>query len=255
MSDWYLNPRYATGATAEAFARLESVFSLNGDLVADDSLCHVLRVTVGGQRYYVKRYVGSGKNLRRRWFGLRPWLGAPRVRSEWRNLLAFRSWGIPTATLVAYGLERRAGAFVRGALITAEIPDTMDLDRIAQDDDSRLHDRHWVAAVSRQLAAIARTLHAAGFAHNDLKWRNLLVDSQAVPTVSLIDCPSGAFYRGAVLDYRMIKDLACLDKVAKHHLSRSQRLRFYLDYVQRQRPSDEDRKRIARIVGFFDGRE
>jgi hypothetical protein len=112
---------------ASAFGDLEQVFALDGEPMAQDSLSRVLRVSVGGKRYYVKRYTGNGKNLRRRWFGLRRWLGPPRVRAEWRNLLAFRAWGIPTATLVAYGLERRFGGFLRGALVTEEIPDTMDL--------------------------------------------------------------------------------------------------------------------------------
>jgi len=49
--------------------------------------------------------------------------------------------------------------------------------------------------VLTQVAAITRSLHAHGFAHNDLKWRNLLVDDQPEPTVYLIDCPSGAFWK------------------------------------------------------------
>ncbi len=250
--DWFQNPDYATGETAALFGDIDQVFSLTGELIAHDSLSRVLRVTVGDKRYYVKRYSGTGKNHRRRWFGLRRWLGSPRVRAEWENLQAFRGWGIPTATLVAFGLERRAGAFTRGALVTEEIPGTMDLAQINYINDRRLADRRWVARVSRKIADIARTLHAARFAHNDLKWRNLLVDGDA--NVYLIDCPSGGYYRGAVLDYRIIKDLACLDIRARQRLSRSQRLRFYLDYVQKPRLTDDDRKRIRKIVGFFDGR-
>ncbi|WP_034925314.1 lipopolysaccharide kinase InaA family protein, partial [Candidatus Accumulibacter vicinus] len=183
---------------------------------------------------------------------LRRWLGLPRVRAEWRNLQAFRDWGIPTATLVAYGLERRFGGFTRGAVVTDEIPATCDLAQLARANDSRLHDRRWVAHVARQIADMARTLHDHGFAHNDLKWRNLLIDGGPLPTAYLIDCPSGAFYRGAVLQYRIAKDLACLDKPARRLLSRTQRLRFYLDYAGHARVTDDDRKRISKIVSFFD---
>ena len=200
MIDWLQNPDYAQGEAATLFGDIDRVFSLTGELITQDSLSCMLRVTVGSQRYYVKRYSGSGKNHRRRWFGLRRWFGSPRVRAEWQNLLAFRSWGIPTATLVAYGLERRGGAFTRGAVVTAEIPDSMDLAQINYVNDPRLSDRRWVARVSGKVADIARTLHAARFAHNDLKWRNLLVDGEA--TVYLIDCPSGGYYRGAFLDYQ-----------------------------------------------------
>ncbi|MCK9261607.1 MAG: heptose kinase, partial [Azoarcus sp.] len=60
---------------------------------------------------------------------------------------------------------------------------------------------------------------------------------------------------GPFLRYRIIKDLACLDKVAKYHLTRTQRLRFYLDYAQKNRLDALDRKRVRHILRFFDGRE
>jgi hypothetical protein len=53
----------------------------------------------------------------------------------------------------------------------------------------------------------------------------------------------------------MVKDLACLDKVAKYHLSRTQRLRFYLQYRDRERLSAADKCKVRRIVKFFEGRE
>ena len=252
MRFWWVNRQHAASEVAELFRDIERVFALDGELITNDSLSRVLRVSAGGKRYYVKRYTGTGKNLQRRWFGLRRWLGPPRVRAEWRNLQAFRDWGIPTATLVAYGLERRFGGFIRGAVVTDEIPATCDLAQLARANDSRLGDRRWVAHVARQIAGIARTLHGHGFAHNDLKWRNLLVDGGPSPRVYLIDCPSGTFYRGAVLQYRIVKDLAWLDKPARRLLSRTQRLRFYLDYAGHERVTDDDRKRISKIVRFFD---
>ena len=91
------------------------------------------------------------------------------------------------------------------------------------------------------------------FAHNDLKWRNLLVDDQG--QLFLIDCPNGDFWRGFWLKYRITKDLACLDKVAKYHLSATQRLRFYLQYRGHQRLNASDKKRVREVVRFFEGRE
>ena len=58
-----------------------------------------------------------------------------------------------------------------------------------------------------------------------------------------------------LLHYRIIKDLACLDKVAKRVLSRTQRLRFYLQYRGRVRLSQSDKQRVRRILKFFEGRE
>lgn len=249
MTAWTLTFGYAQGPVATAFADLDAVFALDGEAIAADPLSDVIRVTVADTRYYVKRYTGAGKNPLRRWL---PW---PRVHFEWANLLRFADWGIPTARVVGYGMERRLGRFVRGALITEEIPHTADLARLAHENDPRLSNAAWVDAVSRQLAPITRTLHEHRFAHNDLKWRNILVTAGALPQIFLIDCPGGMYWPEPFLSYRIVKDLACLDKVAKYQLSRTQRLRFYHRYTGRATLNSTDKKRIRHVVRFFEGRE
>lgn len=255
MRSWWSDPLCVDERDRLLFPTLADVFALEGETVARDPLSCVLKVRAADRVFYVKRYLGNGKNLRRRWFGLRQWLVRPRVVGEWNNLLAFERWGIPTARLVAYGLERSFGGFRRGALITEEIAGAVDLARLARDAHPCLSDARWVRTVARQVAMITRTLHGHGFTHNDLKWRNLLVAEDDGPRVFLIDCPSGSFWSGPFLDYRIVKDLACLDKVAKYRLSRTQRLRFYLDYVQGDRLSGKDKRRIRKVLRFFDNRE
>ncbi|HIQ44868.1 MAG TPA: heptose kinase [Pseudomonas oleovorans] len=229
-----------------AFGSLEAVFALQGERLTKDPLSEVIRIEREGVRYYVKRYWGAGKGLRR-------YLGRPRVKAEWQNLKLFAKWGIPTAPIVAYGLERNAGAFVRGALVTRELEGTLDLAELANREDERLADPDWVMRVSRQLAKGTRTLHDHHFTHNDLKWRNLLVNEKA--ELFFIDCPTGSFWWGPLLRYRIVKDLACLDKVAKRVLSRTQRLRFYLQYRGRDRLGARDKQRLRQVLKFFEGRE
>jgi len=247
VSEWRLLPPYEQGGTARAFASLDAVFALGGEKVSRDPQSDVIRVEVDGARYYVKRYRRAGKNP------LRRWLIRPRVRAEWENLLTFAAWGIPCAPVVACGLERRWGAFVRGAVITRELVGTTDLARLANDGDSRLRERGWLSEIVPQAARIARTLHEHRFVHNDLKWRNLLVDGQ--PLLYLIDCPGGEYWWGPFLRYRVVKDLACLDKVAKYALSRTWRMRFFHAYVGRSRLTADDKATIRRILRFFVGRE
>jgi hypothetical protein len=255
MNFWWFDREAHDGVARRAFATLEQVFALNGERITSAPLSEVLRVECEGRRYYVKRYAGNGKNALRRWFGLRQWFSPPRVKAEWRNLLAFREWGIPTARLMAYGIERRFGGFRRGALITEEIAGASDLASLAEQKDARLLDKRWVSEVSRQVARIARRMHGVGFVHNDLKWRNLLVSDGDAPVVHLIDCPFGGFWRGPFLNYRIVKDLACLDKIAKYHLTRARRLRFYLDYAGRARLNADDKRRVRHVARFFEGRE
>ena len=244
MASWKLNTDYQH--LHNEFGSLEAVFALQGKRLTKDPLSEVIVLELGGVRYYVKRYWGAGKHLRR-------YLGRPRVKAEWQNLRHFARWGMPTATLVAYGLERNKGQFVRGALITRELPNTQDLSAIAHAKDPRLQDRQWLAGISQQLASATATMHAHHFVHNDLKWRNLLVDDQA--RLFFIDCPGGSFWFGPMLRYRIIKDLACLDKVAKYQLPRSVRLRFFLQYRGHSKLTAADKKMLRRILGFFAGRE
>lgn len=246
MNGWRVLPGVPEDAAAK-FADLNTVFALQGEVVARAPISEVVRVEVGPVRYYVKRYAG---------LGTKPWrrsMTTPRVQKEWRNLQRFADWGLPIPPIVGYGLERRRGRFLRGALVTAEIPRTTDLAQMARCADPCLTDRRWCDSISRQLAAATRCLHQHRFAHGDLKWRNLLVDDTG--KLYLIDCPSGGFWWPPFLEYRIVKDLACLDKIAKHHLSRTQRLRFYLDYLQRRRLDARDKRRLRRIVDFFAGRE
>lgn len=245
MAGWKLADPYRS--LAAEFGSLEAVFALQGELLTRDPLSEVIRIERDDIRYYVKRYHTAGKHF------LRLYLARPRIKNEWQNLQRFARWGIPTAEIVAWGLERHRGAFVRGAMITRELADTEDLKLLADNDDARLRDRRWVDGVSRQVAEATRRMHDRHFTHNDLKWRNLLVDSQS--RVYFIDCPNGAFWWGFMLRYRIIKDLACLDKVAKYHLSRTQRMRFYLQYRRRERLNASDKIRIRKILAFFEGRE
>jgi len=245
MSEWRVRDD-ATLAARQAFGSLEAVFALQGRRITSDLLSEVILVEVDGLRYYIKRYKGAGKGLRR-------FIGRPRIKAEWQNLRHFERWGIATAPIIAFGLERRCGSFVRGALITQELRGTEDLAQLANTGDPRLRDRTWVARVSEQLAAATRTLHERHFTHNDLKWRNLLVDEQG--RLYLIDCPTGTFWWGPLLRHRIVKDLACLDKVAKYQLSRTQRLRFYLAYSECERLAAADKVRIRQVVQYFEGRE
>lgn len=244
MAGWTLAPDYQH--LADDFGSLDAVFALQGERLTRDPLSEVVRVQRDGVNYYVKRYTGAGKGLRR-------YLGRPRIKAEWQNLKQFAKWHIPTAEVVAWGLERNGLGFGRGAMITRELPRTEDLSVLAERNDPRLADRAWVAHISDQLAQHTRVMHQHHFTHNDLKWRNLLVDDQA--TVYFIDCPTGDFWRGFMLRHRLIKDLACLDKVAKYHLSATQRLRFYLRYRGHARLTAADKRRVRQVVAFFEGRE
>lgn len=105
MSGWTLAPGYEH--LAADFGSLDAVFAIQGERLTRDPLSEVVRIERDGVNYYVKRYTGAGKHMRR-------YLGRPRIKAEWQNLKQFAKWGIPTAEVVAWGLERKGLAFGRG---------------------------------------------------------------------------------------------------------------------------------------------
>lgn len=235
--NWHLAADFET--LRPIFGSLDAIFRLDGERITGDRISDVIRVEHQGIRYYIKRYYLAGKGLRR-------FIGKPRIQGEWENLQWFEKFGIPTAAIVAYGFERKLGLFRRGAMITQEIPDTEDLASIASRGDRRLSDHAWSKSIITQLASAARTLHQNRFIHNDLKWRNILIDTNG--KLYLIDCPVGGFWRGGLLRYRIIKDIKCLDHLAKSTLTRTQRLAFYKSYAGVSKLADTDKQFIREML-------
>lgn len=245
---WHLMHPDHRSLEGQAFGSLAATFAVAGETVATSRISMVVRTTIGRQAYYIKTYTAGGKHLRR-------WIGRSRVQAEWENLLFFERLGIPTPRLVAYGKAVRGGVFQRGAIVTAAVPDAMDLERLALDHHPCFADRAWVVAVSDQLAHYTRRLHDHRFGHLDLKWRNILVSLAGPPRVYFIDCPAGCRRRGPAAGRWFIKDLACLDRDARNTLSRTQRLRFYLTYRRRPGLEPAEKRRIRRILHFYRGRK
>lgn len=240
---WWVTP-----ALAPVFGSLDRVFELDGPRVAVGSMGDVIYVEHEGEGYYVKRYVRAGGHAN-------DWIGSPRVQREWRNLARFAAWGLNVPEVVARGYARRHGRFRRGALITRAIAHSADLATLARQGDARLRERRWRATVSDQVADALATLHRHGFCHGDMKWRNLLVTEGPVPRLFLIDCPAGQHWFGPFLRYRRVKDLACLDKVARHQLSRAARLRFYSRYRNIATLGVAEKRELRKVLAFFQGRD
>lgn len=232
-----------------AFSSLESVFALHGEAVTTSSLCSVDKVVLDGIGYYIKRYRRAGE-------GWAEFVGISKAKREAQNLLRFSQWQLPAAEVVAYGEDDWFTLPRRGVVITREIKDSTDLAELAKNSLPLFKNSHWLSSVLEQVADSTYVMHQHGFAHNDWKWRNILVvESNKNPQVHLIDCPSGMFWWGPFFEYRRIKDLACLDKVGLQVLSYTQRLKFYFFYAKINKLTPEHKKNIRKILAFFKGRE
>jgi tRNA A-37 threonylcarbamoyl transferase component Bud32 len=238
---WKLD-RKANTAERVLFSNFERAFyQVDGYLISTGRSCNTIKLACGGRDYYVKRY-------RTRSFWKSFTYGKPMV--EYRNLTYFARMGIPVPRIVGYGRQRIMGLFLRGAIITEGIPQSIDLQRLFLTRADLWRSRSWLSQVLQLLAGYVRRIHEDGFTHGDLKWRNILTTTTETPRVFFIDCPSGGRKSPLRRGQFIVKDLAGLDKSMARYLSRTTRLRFFLWYRNRTRLSQEDKALIARVTNF-----
>lgn len=178
-------------------------------------------------------------------------------RREFASYKAFEEIGIACATCIVCGEQRDwLGRLKRAFIATRTIPEALTLSDFvrrhcpARDTPSA---RALRASLLRQLAAMTHRAHQAGFFHNDLYWRNILVTWQvpAAPVLWWIDCPRGRFDRWSPLRrHRRIKDLASLDKTAASTCTRPERLSFMNHYLGKQQLDPDDKRLVLAVLSY-----
>lgn len=161
------------------------------------------------------------------------------ARLEARNLLFFNSIGISAPRVMAWGQRKNAiGKMIDDYIITETVTETQTLDDYIAE---HCPDRSQALYCSRrdsiidQLSKATRSIHAEKFYHQDLKWRNVLARNKSDGAeLFWIDCPKGDFTNSTLhQSRRALKDCATLDKLARIHCTRDERLRFVAGYLER----------------------
>lgn len=176
------------------------------------------------------------------------WFRPSKARREFENYATFERLGIPAAERIACGEERNFFGLLRRAfIITREVPQAAELDKFYRTGLPRVQRRQ----LARELADMVRRLHAAGFYHSDLVWRNILVSLEQPdsPRLFLIDCPRGFFARRG-RERQRLRDLASLDKAAVKLAQRSERLYFLLSYLGKDRMDSEARALVRACLNY-----
>lgn len=246
-SCWWVNPDHPIEVQKQ-FASNACLDLQDAECVSKSPLSRLFLKNITKKNYYVKTYHQAGRKLRRL-------LGRSRLRAEWENLFLFASLGIPIPEVTAFGEKRGWMSYRGGILVTQSIDNVRDLAALAKEWHPLMEDKAWLQSVLEQVACHTQSLHQLGFIHNDLKWRNILVTLDQKPIVYFIDCPSGKIKSGWFKRRGIIKDLACLDKVAKYCLSRRTRLHFLKSYFGNQTLTVKQKKMLSNILKFFEGRE
>ena len=193
---------------------------------------------------YVKRYSADGC------------FPTDYARRESRNLQRLRHHShdiVPE--VLAIGRQRKFSKLVAGYILTQAIPDSVTLEQFANQfsivDDSGEQIRQ---QLENQTLILCKQMHRMSFFHGDLQWRNILVRTQFNDeghqriNLYVIDCPRGGFIVNPLaIRHAIAKDLASMDKKAHRYLSRTQRLRWFLNYRNHAHVMTSD-KRLLRSI-------
>jgi hypothetical protein len=250
-----IDPAYREGLRACALDRVEDVLTRTEGRVAAWSrttdTVHVAGVN-GGPGFYVKRYYYAGWRRRLRGMLRGTFFGLHRGRAEFRLLSEMRSLGLPAVRPVAYG-ARRAGHFVAACfLITEEVPGARNLTTFARDVITGREPLSFAARalLVRRLARQVAELHTAGFAHGQLFWRNVLVRMQPTgePEFFFLDIrPRRGGRRLARGGHWWVHELGHMTASARPFTSRSERMRFLVEYHGTRRLLPDVKRQIREI--------
>ena len=206
----------------------------------------------GEPGFYVKRYAYPNWNKRLRGTFRGTFFGKHRGQAEYRLLREMRSLGLPAIRPVAHG-ARRVGHFVQACfLITEEVPDACNLTTFAQRaragqiDVPAMQRRLFI----RELATQVARMHACGFAHGQLFWRNLLVRiaPTGYPEFFFLDVrPRHGGRRFTRASNWWIDELARLLASALPFTTRTERMRFLVGYFGAERFPPQIKRDIRRI--------
>lgn len=218
--------------------------SLKADLITGGPYNRVWRwQSPLGAYYYIKIYHERGHHLRR-------YCAKSRARGEWENLLYFQKRNLLIPELLIYGESSSLHKNYKGGfLVEREVRYSQDLRSIAKENTRWPVDFVWRRQILLKIADYLRRLHEDGFVHRDFKWRNILVKLEGPVSIYLIDCPLGRRHRGLLYSLGWWRDLRSFDKTARRFLSRTDRLRFYLSYTQREKLTQKDKRLIHKIYG------
>ncbi|HXG61975.1 MAG TPA: lipopolysaccharide kinase InaA family protein [Planctomycetota bacterium] len=180
-------------------------------------------------RFFLKVYAYSGL------WRLRTLFIVSRARREYRNLLRLAELGFDVPEPLAYGQERTLGFVSVSFLLTRAVEPAVGLRDLADRPGSAPFALPGTAERRALLSDFARTLrraHDAGFFIHTLRAKNLLLGRRDGRwALHVLDVPFAGIWRYRIFRRAgRVRDLACLMRVGRMLLSRTDRMRFARAY-------------------------
>jgi heptose I phosphotransferase len=250
----YVNSDYESAFSESGLTSIDAVFSFNGGRnLSKNNLAKYrarmqFEINTPSVTVFLKRYDGPPISVQ-----LRNWLAARgRVSCGVLDIKAagkLTAAGINTPKTLFYGEQWGALFEKRSFVITEKIPNAESLERKLPDsfnkpdtvEKLRLR-RNFIA----ELAAFIRRFHDTGYCHRDLYLSHVFYsDSRDFYLIDL-----SRVFRPVVRGQRFrVKDIAQLYYSAPaKYFSRTDRLRFYINYTGRNKLTGKDKAFISKVV-------
>ncbi len=226
----------------DSFMRFEG-----GERIALQRGRTVTRLELAGRAFYLKRNRFNWVEFIK---AVVHWKWPPRsALDEWNSIVAVQRLGIPTVTAVAMGESRAFGLEMASFLITEELYGAESLEKIIEKElrGPLSHaKRIWKYSIIKDVARIARVLHGKAMCHQDFYLGHFFLSGE--DTLYLIDLQRLRRWEKIPKRY-IIKDLGQLNYSADFvgHISRTDRMRFFLEYLE-LRSLGSTEKKLARSI-------
>ena len=219
----------------------------HGIQVSDSKITNCFRIgddpreTVFFKRYDYSRY--------KRW---RFFLRTGKAMVEARGYHHMQALEIPTLEVVAFSEQRRFGRLISASIVTRGIEGAIDLESYAGDIWPTLplaRQRQVKTDLEAQFRQQLQRAWSRGFFHQDLQWRNILVqDARGTnPQLVWIDCPR-AGYKYLRRQYARLVDLSTLSRVPIGLFSPHVRIRMLARLLGEKPPLKHTRYWLRRIT-------
>lgn len=148
---------------------------LHGVVFRDVVGRQTIRVTLGGNSYFVKQHfgVGWGEIFKNLLTGRLPILGAA---TEWQAIQRLNELGIPTTPAVAFASRGHNPARQQSFVITRDLGDIVSLETLCANWKANPPDPAFKRRLILAVAALARKLHDNGLNHRDFYICHLCLD-------------------------------------------------------------------------------
>lgn len=233
------------GAGLVCFADFMNFF--DGERVSVQRGRTVTYFRLADRGFYLKRNYFNGKELIKCLLRLR-W--PPRnALGEWENIRAVREAGILTVNPIAAGETKFLGIELASFIVIEELYGARPLEKVIMEEPAAILKstrRPWKRLLIREVAGLARRMHAAGLCHQDFYLGHLFLDGAGA--LYLIDLQRVRRDR-KVPRHFIVKDLGQLNYSADltGKFSKTDRMRFLLPYLGTASLGPEG-KRLARAI-------